>query len=147
MRWVFKIEHMAGVQNFGPDALSRYLGQSPGSGSLNKEDKSWSDDVEIAVFANVRCRSDIRVLMWDVLQRTGISDPGYSGLLHVVGSGVKDWPEELAEYQRFRDDLLVLNGVVMFKGKVVVPGILWQDVLDALHRAQPKGKVTKFYMT
>lgn len=77
MRWVFRIEHVAGARNFGPDALSRYPGQSPEYGSLNMldvEDQAWSDDVEAAVLANVQGRSEVWIVTWDMLQRTGILD-------------------------------------------------------------------------
>ena len=45
------------------------------------------------------------------------------------------WPEELAEYRRYKEDLSVLNVVIMFRSQVVVPRFLRQDVLDALHCA------------
>ena len=162
MRWSFKIEHVAGARNFGLDALSRYparpkAGVKSGVVARLVDAEAWLDEVESAVLANVRARAGVQVVSWEVLQSTGISDREYSGLLHVLGtdgvsspmpkgselpqgpgSAVVDpvlWWEELREYAGYRSELSVLDGVVVFRGQVVVPRVLRREVLDALHRA------------
>ena len=69
------------------------------------------------------------------MERAGISDPSYAGLLHRAGSGLGPWTQEIAEYEWYEADMSVVNGVVTYKGRVVVPGVLRGEVLDALHRA------------
>ncbi len=70
MRWYFRIEHVAGAKNFGPDALSRYPAQVGGVLSATAylgggfpQDSMWSDDVEEAVRGLVpvqqRCQSSV----------------------------------------------------------------------------------------
>ncbi len=52
MRWEFTIEHVAGVRNFSPDALSRYPSGQKDGGSVSllkgysADDESWSADIE-----------------------------------------------------------------------------------------------------
>lgn len=47
----------------------------------------------------------------------------------------QDWPETLQEYKRFRNKFLTVDGVVLYKGRVVIPEILRQQSLQALHQA------------
>ena len=44
-------------------------------------------------------------------------------------------PSEIAQYWRFRCNLNVVDGVVMYNDRVVVPARLRQEVLDHLHGA------------
>ena len=49
LRWTFKIDHIAGAKNYGPDALSRSPGPTQPAGSLkniSQEAASWSEDLE-----------------------------------------------------------------------------------------------------
>ena len=77
LRWTFKIEHIAGAKNFGPDALSR----SPGPlvpvgslGSVSQEIMSWSLDLEGHVRAIAESRR-VLLVSWSLVQQAGISDP------------------------------------------------------------------------
>ena len=75
------------------------------------------------------------MVTWSVMQQTAISDPEYAALLHAVGAGDSAWGSGLTEYKRFATDLSVLDGVVMYRGRVVVPTVLRGEVLAALHKA------------
>ena len=43
--------------------------------------------------------------------------------------------EELRDYWRHRENLLVVEGMVMFKERVVIPAALRKVVLETLHSA------------
>ena len=45
------------------------------------------------------------------------------------------WDKELSMYKRFKDEFTSVDGVVLFRGRVVVPVVLRPDVLAGLHRA------------
>ena len=51
------------------------------------------------------------------------------------GSGDVQWDGALVGYQRFREQLSVVDGVVVFGRPIIVPTSLRVDVLNALHRA------------
>ena len=140
MRWEFKLEHVAGARNFGPDALSRFPSGGVKTGVnglvfLQEEEQEWSDALEAGVVANVVRRHGVSVITWKALQQAGVEDEEYAALLLALGSGVEPWPSVLGAYARFREDLSSVDGVVVFKGRVVVPAALRQDVLRSLHSA------------
>lgn len=94
LRWHFRIEHIAGARNYGPDALSR----SPGGKELavgelkvvNTESQDWSDDVEGQVLAIAASRQ-VLVVSWDMVRSAGLADKDYSSLLYVLGQDGGSW--------------------------------------------------------
>ncbi len=46
-----------------------------------------------------------------------------------------EWPESLREYFQFRDHLYTLDGVLMYKERIVIPSALRDDCIQALHSA------------
>ena len=56
-------------------------------------------------------------------------------LLHHVQSPEQQWPDDIKDYQKVSDDLATVDGVVMFKGRVVIPNALRHHVLRKLHLA------------
>ena len=72
------------------------------------------------------------------MQCVAIADEVYTSLLNAVrtDSGDSDtWSGELAELYKYRVDMTVCDCVVLYRGRVVVPGVLREDVLRNLHRA------------
>ena len=136
MRWNFEIRHVAGVKNFGPDALSRYPGGSSSVNSLrgaDPESMAWSDEFETGVIAAVG--SGVRVVTWKSVQDAGITDDVYARLLHQLSSDEEAWDERLQPYLRFKEKLSVVDGVVVFGGRIVIPEALRPEVIKSLHRA------------
>ena len=138
MRWTFVIQHIAGARNFGPDALSRSPGPAvpPGSlGVITDEVASWSDDVEGQVRATAESRR-VLVVSWDVVKTAGVSDKTQSDLLHALTDETDhSWTPESKDYKRYAKDMSVVDGVPLYKGRVVIPPVLRPEVLRALHRA------------
>ena len=66
-----------------------------------------------------------------------MADKEYAGLLFALGRDDDGalWETELQEYRKFRADLSTVDGVVLYRGRVVVPRVLQPEVLAALHRA------------
>ena len=138
MRWNFRIEHIAGAKNFAPDALSRYPGPVGVVGrvsGVDREDAIRSEDLEQEVRAKVCATAGVQVISWETVREAGIGEREYADLLFVIGTGKDSWNEGIKDYERFREDLTVLDGVVLFKGRIVIPKVLRADVLGSLHRA------------
>ena len=51
----------------------------------------------------------------------GVSDPEYVALLYEMAADSKEWPAVLSHYARFRNGLSNVDGVALYKGRVVVP--------------------------
>ena len=91
--------------------------------------------MESAVLASYQAGNGVRVISWDQLREAGIGDAQYVDLLHQVGTGGDVWVGENEAYKKYKDDLSVVDGVVVFRGRAVVPHVLREEVLRALHRA------------
>ena len=96
----------------------------------------WSGEVESQVLAAVMSRRT-QVISWETVRMAGMSDKVYSGLLHAVGhDGTSDlWYTLLLEYRRYRAEYTTIDGVVLFRGRIVIPEVLRAEVLSALNRA------------
>ena len=162
-KWTFDIKHIAGAQNHAPDALSRYPQRhTPQEGSIfqvsgefspelrqglsdqvsnlhasnqvAEEDQTEFDNLEAQVLSASATRRNLVVSLDDV-KMAAISDVQYAALLHAVQHHDSPWPEELAEFKRFRQDLSSVEGIVLYKGRIVVPKILRAQTLSNLHSA------------
>ena len=139
LRWTFKIEHVAGASNHGPDALSWFPGPATshgGLGSINKEASQWSAHLEGEVLAIAASRLTL-VISWEMVRDAGVSDQEQSTLLHALTNDDESvWSNDVAlkPYKQFRGDITV-DGVPLYKGRVVVSSSLRPDVLATLHRA------------
>ena len=157
LRWRFRIEHIAGAKNFAPDAQSRspaeaqpqagnctrsrtisrlnYVGQSA-QNFVSQDHQLHSDELEAQVLAST-ANQEVAITSWSSLKNAGISDPEYLNLLHLVNSNSPeaDWTDSAHQYKQFRDELSSVDRVVTFKGRAVVPMILRDQVLTALHQA------------
>ena len=76
-------------------------------------------------------------MSWETVRTAGMSDEVYSGLLHAIShDGTSElWDTLLLEYRRYRAEYTTIDGVVLFRGRIVIPEALRTDVLSALHRA------------
>ena len=160
LRWRFQIQHITGAKNFASDALSRspstgptpegdytrfrasshpnFIRQTHAQNFISQQDQVQSDELKAQVLATT-ANQRILITSWENLKSSGISDQEYSELLHAVNSQTNedDWPQEIQEYKRYREHMTSasVDGVVIFKGRAVVPTILRQQVLQALHQA------------
>ena len=102
--------------------------------SVQPDDQLDSDILEAQVLAT-SASNKVLLTSWQLVKTAGISDPLYSTLLHVVQSDEHTWPDEVKEYKRFQKDLTSVDSVVLYKGRVVIPPVLRQNVLRSLHQA------------
>jgi hypothetical protein len=76
---------------------------------------------------------------WDKVRVATNSDENMVQLVEIIESGMPEsrleLPAPLREYHQFRDDLYTVDGVVVYKDRIVIPTALRQDVLTALHSA------------
>ena len=125
LKWNFKLEHIAGALNHTPDALSRSPVQStyPQVNMISVTDHQASDSLEAQVLATSAYRRTL-LISWDTIKTSAISDESYSALLQHLHSETSTWPDQITEYKRFAADLSSVDGVILFKGRVVIPAVL-----------------------
>ena len=139
LKWKFTLRHIAGASYFTPDALSRF--PAPASTAnlstinhVQPQDQFNSDKIEAQVLATTASNNPL-LISWKNVQQAAILDEDYATLLHLVQSDNKEWPDSLSIFKRFSQDLSSVDGVVIYKGRVVVPKEMQPQILHSLHQA------------
>ena len=104
------------------------------------EPQSPSDDIDDAVLdGGLAALSNLKAITWDRVRLATASDPVMHELLTTIESGFPDLRQNLSqplrEYHQYRDDLYTSDGVILYKGRIIMPPSLRQEVLLALHAA------------
>ena len=144
--WRFSVAHMSGKDNSFSDATSR----NPVS-STNEEDVSSSeilagvmiaesDDTDVDdIAATLSCQDipgNFRAITWEVVKQETSSDELMRNLSIMINSAFPDekhdLPAELLPYWNIRNNLYIVDGVVLMKDQVVIPASLRDSVTQAL---------------
>ena len=142
LRYRFKIVHTPGKYNRIPDATSRYP-SSPPEPPDSHDDDDWTDIEHTAFITAMSSLSildeSIKVITWDRVREETASDPLMLDLYNLVLSGFDAEQEnlspEMLPYHRFKDSLSTIDGVLIYKNRVVIPPRLRPEVLQNLHAA------------
>ena len=74
------------------------------------------------------------VITWECLREEAQRDPEYKAMIEVVKNGGKGtWPTGTDGISKEKGQLSVSNGMVLFKGRSVVPRSIRRRFLDCLH--------------
>lgn len=137
----FKMVHIPGKQNKTPDATSRYPSSPPDNSSM-QNDEVWTDVEYTAFITATSALSDmhnIKAVTWNRVKEETASDPLMVELYNVVQSGFnvvqEELPSDITPYHRFKDCLSTVDGVIIYKSRVVIPPRLRSEVLENLHSA------------
>ena len=80
-----------------------------------------------------------QVLSWDRLQEASSGDETTKNLIKMIRSGVLEdrnqWTGELGGYYRYREHLSVIDSVVLYQSRPMIPISLRREVLEILHSA------------
>jgi len=104
------------------------------------EDSSNCDDIDtiIKCYA-ISTLNSIRAVTWDRVKLETASDTNMNQLLSIIEDGMPihshELPPQLQEYHQFRDDLYTVDGVILYKDRVVIPASLREETLSSLHAA------------
>ena len=133
----FKMIHLPGRRNKVPDAVSRY----PSSPSEKNNDEDWTD-VERTAYVNAMSSlshiDSIHSVSWDRVREETASDRTMVELYNIILSGFDTEdkvPPDLQPYCKYKDSLSTVDGVIIYKDRVVVPPRLRTAVLENLHSA------------
>ena len=143
LRWEFSMVHIPGKLNFGPDALSRQAMTAGLVGVLHRErpseeDQETVEELEAVLVAETMARLP-SLVSWEDVRAHMEKDQQLSELADQVRQGFppdrKLVTQGLREFWRCRDELSLVENVVLYKGRVVVPKSLRNMVLETLHSA------------
>ena len=131
---------MPGKDNPAPDFMSKCKQDiQAGLALIYSDQECW--DVESPIIASVtqalNCDMGDRAVTFSRVERASESDDEICNLRRFLleDDGSNRLPEELSQYNRYRDRLSVLGPCVMYDRRVLVPSALRQEVLKGLHAA------------
>ena len=133
------------------DSISRYPTGSPNPDlSFLQDDIYESDDnmessitgnaiSSLAAVTNVSTLAAVQAVTWHDVQTETASDPIMMSLHNTILDGFPshrhDLPEEIRSYFQFRDHLSIVDGVVMYGDRLVIPPKLRNPIMETLHSA------------
>ena len=146
--WRFKVVYVPGTSIPASDATSR----NPCNG--NEDDRllapidmlaglriagGFDPMEELIVAGNKAFLEKFRAITWEGVKKAVESDPSMQKLVHLVEEGFPISRDELLpevqSYWQHRKKLWVVDRVVMFEDRVVIPPSLWPVVCESLHAA------------
>lgn len=81
--------------------------------------------------------SDMRTVTWNTVKVATQSDPELLELLTCIEDGISETSSELTPsirlYHQYRDNLYSIDGVIIYKNRIVIPLSLRPSILGALH--------------
>lgn len=129
LRYKFTMYHVPGMKNRVPDALSRYP-----TGLIAPDQLILPDDI-----ASMTSLQPIQSITWDRVRLSTTSDPDMRTLVDIIDSGIptekEKLPTSLQRYHQFGDHLSTIDGVALYKDRIIIPPSLRKEVLTALHAA------------
>jgi hypothetical protein len=154
MAWQFAIHYVPGRSIPGPDATSR----SPDGRTTNDtiiDETDWpdastalaaiqfideDDDMEACIVAAARSSlPTMQAVTWERVRDETSRDIYLLQLIDMAEQGFPDSPQsippQLMPYWRLRDDLYVVDGVLMCGLRAVIPPKLREEVIAHLHSA------------
>ena len=127
------MHHIPGLKHRASDTASRYP-----TGDPNPDQLILQDDIAPIVTSH-NSGNSIQSITWDRVRLMSTSDPEMRLLVDAIESGMpiekNDLPSSIRHYHQFRDHLSTIDGVALYKDRVIIPPQLRQDFLNALHAA------------
>ena len=131
--WSFRIAYLPGKTNHAADATSRNPSPSPAAEVPTLSDEDYSEEV----FVNTITREteQITAISWSMIAEATLKDPILSALSTAIREEFTGEYPLINAYTRYRESLYMLDGVILYNDRVVVPTSLRKAVLEVLHSA------------
>ena len=141
LRWKFDIMHVPGKIHVGPDTLSRKESTvalvdmlSP----VHSEERDTSAELEASIEAVVAAHAP-QPLSWQQVRDAVAKDKVMAMLSDQISAGFPPDKKllrlELREFYQHREHLTQVDGVPLYKGRLVAPTELRPAILETLHSA------------
>ena len=109
---------------------------------LNVTTAAFQDSIEDTILAS--SMSSLQSLMtksltWDTMRTATTSDTDMHTLQEltttVLPESKNEYPASICDYHQFRNNLYTVDGVIIYKDRIVIPPALRPEVLSSLHAA------------
>ena len=125
--------HIPGMKHRIPDTLSRY----PVIHDIFPSNEDDSDTEPATYTFALTAKNNFQAVTWDKVMIATQSDEYMLQLLDTIEHGFPtsklDLPKDIQEYHQYRDDLYSIDGLVLYKDRIVIPPSLREDILNILH--------------
>ena len=149
LRYRFAMSHVPGLKNKAADALSRNPSAASPSGTVLADDIASLTELcnpdwhyllsGIYSVEAVDTLKDMQAITWDTVKTAMSSDKNMLELLDLIEDGFdrpcRTLPPSLRPFHQFREDLSTVDGVALYRDRVIIPPSLRADVLNVLHSA------------
>ena len=136
--WKFDVIHVKGSSHVGPDTLSRRSVNTTVAVSSEDSDVWDTNIMEVSIEAQVAA-SVPAPLTWQQIRDAVSADKTMTMLADQISDGFPPDKKllrlELREFFQHRDHLTQVDGVPLYKSRVVIPASLRPAVLETLHSA------------
>ena len=156
LRYRFTMHHIPGRNHLAPDSLSRHPAGTTNPEKVHLPD--WPATIDKNLLSGIRCinritdefemgikiaavstMNSLQSFTWDTVRVATYSDDNMRKLVDIIETGMPDKRHELPisiqEYHQFRDYLSTVDGVPIYKDRIIIPPSLGHDVLTSLHAA------------
>ena len=150
LNWRFRVIHVPGKIHVGPDTLSqKEVSEAMVAALSDKEGRGYPNsnpdipslpipDLEASIEAQVAANIP-KPVTWEQIRDEISKDKIMTMLADQISEGFPPDKKllrlELREFYQHRDHLTQVDGVPLYKGRVVIPVTLWPMVLETLHSA------------
>ncbi|XP_071478837.1 uncharacterized protein [Diadema antillarum] len=165
LRYRFRMVHIPGFRHRATDCLSRHPTGEPEKLHLPDDIATialtpatflhsatlmtglrtmtpHNNSVEVCMLSSVTCALEslhLKSVTWDRVRTATASDDNMQALLNAIEAGMPEFRHELPttirEYFPFRDALSAVDGIILYKDRIVIPPSLREEVLAHLHAA------------
>ncbi|VDI45753.1 Hypothetical predicted protein [Mytilus galloprovincialis] len=104
--------------------------------------ESDATEIDNSVFISAVSSLDslaVKSVTWDRVRTATASDDNMNELINLIESGTPEFrhefPPQLQEFFQFREHLYTIDGVIIYKDRIIIPPSLRDEVLSALHAA------------
>ncbi|CAG2222073.1 unnamed protein product [Mytilus edulis] len=141
--------HIPGVKHHAADGVSRHPTGDPEKlilsddiAAIKNNLESDATEIDNSVFISAVSSLDslaVKSVTWDRVRTATASDDNMNELINLIESGTPEFrhefPPQLREYFQFREHLYTIDGVIIYKDRIIIPPSLRDEVLSALHAA------------
>ena len=143
--WRFNITHQPGKENKFPDAASRFpcsveeendmsditISEILASIMVEEPEEETIDSIVVSPLSS---QSRTRAITWDIVREETAKEQHMKSLVSLINSVFpeqkNELPSELVPYWPIRNNLYVVDGVILMKDKVVLPHSLRDGVIN-----------------
>ena len=135
----FGISYIAGSRNSAADAVSSYPVENEDDDSNNASSTDPDEYSRASATNSLSSVEDLKSMTWHRVQEASSADPEIQVLIESINVG--NIPMEgsrsqgVSKYSRVFDELSVVDSVVLYKDRIVIPSSLRDHVLQSLHAA------------